>query len=53
MGWAAGTVSPAPQPYYVAGDDFSTVTLTGSTLYGAWGDWRSGHLDAWWGGFSL
>jgi hypothetical protein len=46
-------VSPAPQPYYVAGDDFSTVMLTDSTLYGAWGDWRSGHMDAWWGGLPL
>ncbi len=45
--------SPPPGQDYVAGDDFSTVTLTRDRLYAGWGDWRSGHLDAWIGGFSL
>jgi hypothetical protein len=46
--------SPAAPPYYVAGDDTSTVTLTRHDLYAAWGDWRGGHLeDVWWGGLRL
>ena len=49
----SGAPSPPPQPDYAAGDDFSTVTLTHDALYAGWGDWRSGHLDAWVGGFAL
>lgn len=45
--------SPAYPAYYAAGDDFSTVTLTPSFLYAGWGDSRSGHLDAWYGGFPI
>ena len=48
------TWSPAAPPYYVAGDDTSAITLTAHELYGAWGDWRGGHLeDVWWGGIHL
>jgi hypothetical protein len=48
------SVSPAPAPYMVAGDDTTSVTLTADHLYAAWGDWR-GHsgLHTWWGGFAL
>jgi hypothetical protein len=46
--------SPAAPPYYVAGDDTSTVAVDGNTLYAAWGDWRGDGLeDVWWGGFSV
>ena len=46
--------SPAAPPYYVAGDDTSTVALSDDRLYAAWGDWRAPGLeDIWWGGFSL
>ena len=46
--------SPAAPPYYVAGDDTSTVALDGDHLYAAWGDWRGDGLeDIWWGGFTL
>lgn len=48
------TWSPAAPPYYVAGDDTSTVTLTARDLYAAWGDWRGRGLeDVWWGGLRL
>ena len=47
-------VSPPAPPYYAAGDDTSTVALSKTHLYAAWGDWRGGHLeDIWWGGFAL
>ena len=46
--------SPAAPPYYVAGDDTSTVAVNGNTVYAAWGDWRGDGLeDVWWGGFTL
>ena len=46
--------SPAAPPYYVAGDDTSTVAVNGNKLYAAWGDWRSDGLeDIWLGGFTL
>ncbi|HEU5035004.1 MAG TPA: sialidase family protein [Mycobacteriales bacterium] len=46
--------SPPAPPYYVAGDDTSTVTVTRDHLYAAWGDWRgSGLEDVYWGGFPL
>jgi photosystem II stability/assembly factor-like uncharacterized protein len=46
--------SPAAPAYYVAGDDTSTVAVSGNKLYAAWGDWRADGLeDVWWGGFSL
>jgi hypothetical protein len=46
--------SPAAPPFYVAGDDTSTVTLTKDHLYAAWGDWRGKGLeDIWWGGLRL
>jgi hypothetical protein len=46
--------SPAAPPFYVAGDDTSTVTLTNDHLYAAWGDWRGKGLeDIWWGGLRL
>ncbi|HEX4654768.1 MAG TPA: sialidase family protein [Mycobacteriales bacterium] len=48
------TFSPAAPPYYVAGDDTSTVALSNDKLYAAWGDWRGDGLeDVWWGGFTL
>jgi hypothetical protein len=47
-------VSPPPDPFYVAGDDTTSVVLTREHLYAAWGDWRGGNnLQAWWGGFRL
>jgi hypothetical protein len=46
--------SPPAPPYYVAGDDTSTLALSRNRLYAAWGDWRgSGLEDVWWGGFAL
>jgi hypothetical protein len=46
--------SPAAPEYYVAGDDTSTVTLTATHLFAAWGDWRGGGLeDVYWGGVAL
>ena len=46
--------SPAAPPYYVAGDDTSTVAVNGNKLYAAWGDWRGDGLeDVWVGGFAL
>ena len=48
------TWSPPAPSYYVAGDDTSTITLTRTHLYAAWGDWRGKGLeDIWWGGFRL
>ena len=46
--------SPAAPSYYVAGDDTSTVAVSGNKVYAAWGDWRGDGLeDVWWGGFTL
>jgi hypothetical protein len=46
--------SPAAPPYYVAGDDTSTVALSDDRLLAAWGDWRDNGLeDIYWGGYSL
>ena len=43
-----GARSPAPSGQEL-GDDFSHVTLDATTLRVGWGDWRSGHMDAWYG----
>lgn len=45
--------SPSNDAVWVAGDDTSAVTLTGSMLYAAWGDWRGHELHTWWGGVAL
>ena len=46
--------SPQAPPYYVAGDDTSSVAVNGNKLYAAWGDWRGDGLeDVWLGGFTL
>jgi hypothetical protein len=41
--------SPAYQPQYAAGDDFSFAALDRHYLHAAWGDSRSGMLNAWYG----
>jgi hypothetical protein len=46
--------SPAAPPYYVAGDDTSTVGLSNDRILAAWGDWRGNGLEnIFWGGYSL
>jgi hypothetical protein len=45
--------SPTNDQVWVAGDDTSAITLTGSTLYASWGDWRGHELHTWWGGLPL
>ena len=45
--------SPTNDTLWVAGDDTSAVTMTGSTLYATWGDWRGHELHTWWGGLPL
>ncbi len=45
--------SPPTDPLWVAGDDTSTIVLTDHMFYAAWGDWRGGSLQTWWGGFPL
>lgn len=46
--------SPQAPPYYVAGDDTSSIAVNGNRLYAAWGDWRADGLeDVWLGGFTL
>jgi len=50
----SSATSPAPDPYVPAGDDTTSIVLTGDHLYAAWGDWRGGNnLQTWWGGFAL
>src|SRR5438270_2396889 len=46
--------SPPAPPFYVAGDDTSTVALSDRRLVAAWGDWRGQGLEhIAWGGYSL
>jgi hypothetical protein len=45
--------SPPPSPYVPAGDDTTSIALTADRLYAAWGDWRGGSLQTWWGGFGV
>ena len=46
--------SPQAPPFYVAGDDTSTVALSDRRLVAAWGDWRGQGLEhIAWGGYSL
>ncbi|MHB8467926.1 MAG: sialidase family protein [Acidimicrobiales bacterium] len=48
------TKSPGPPPPYVAGDDTGTLTMTATTLFGAWTDWRSGkEAEIYWAGLPL
>ena len=55
--WTTRRISRADSPtndtLWVAGDDTSAVTLTGSILYATWGDWRGNELHTWWGGLPL
>jgi hypothetical protein len=44
--------SQPQNPIWVGGDDTSDVQFgPDDTLYAAWGDWRTGDLDIFWGGF--
>jgi ABC-type transporter Mla MlaB component len=45
--------SPASQGVWVAGDDTSAVWVTKDRFYATWGDWRTGSLQTFWGGFPL
>jgi hypothetical protein len=46
--------SPPPEPFVPAGDDTTSIVLTGNTVYAAWADWRGGkNLQIWWGGLQL
>jgi len=45
--------SPSNDPLWVAGDDTSSVVLTDTMLFAAWGDWRGSELHTWWGGAPL
>jgi hypothetical protein len=49
----SSAASPAVDPLLIAGNDTTSVWLSSSELYAAWGDMRSGHLDVWWAGFPL
>jgi hypothetical protein len=50
----SSTWSPAAPPYYVAGDDTSSLALSDTHLFATWGDWRGPELeDIFWGGFRL
>ena len=40
-------------PYEVGGDDTSSVAIGADELYAAWGDWRTGLADIWFGGVRL
>jgi hypothetical protein len=44
--------SAAQHPIWVGGDDTSDVQFgPDDTLYASWGDWRTGDLEIFWGGF--
>jgi hypothetical protein len=45
--------SPASSGVWVAGDDTSAVWVTKDRFYATWGDWRTGSLQTFWGGFPL
>lgn len=45
--------SPKSDPYNIGGDDTSSIAISATTLYAAWGDWRGGLADIWFGGLSL
>jgi hypothetical protein len=45
--------SPASTGVWVAGDDTSAIWLTKERFYATWGDWRTGALQTFWGGFSF
>ena len=45
--------SPQNTGVWVAGDDTSAIWLTHDRFYGTWGDWRTGSLQTYWGGFTF
>jgi hypothetical protein len=45
--------SPKSTGIWVAGDDTSAIWLTKDRFYATWGDWRTGALQTFWGGFSF
>lgn len=45
--------SPKNTGVWVAGDDTSAIWLTHDRFYATWGDWRSGNLQTYWGGFTF
>jgi hypothetical protein len=45
--------SPANTGVWVAGDDTSAIWIDHGHFYASWGDWRTGSLQTFWGGFSF
>jgi hypothetical protein len=45
--------SPKNSGVWVAGDDTSAIWLTHDRFYATWGDWRTGSLQTFWGGFTF
>ncbi|MDX6215537.1 MAG: hypothetical protein QOG99_1121, partial [Frankiales bacterium] len=45
--------SPGNDAIWVAGDDTSAIWLTHDRFYASWGDWRTGSLQTFWGGFTF
>ncbi|MCU1600119.1 MAG: hypothetical protein JWO22_828 [Frankiales bacterium] len=45
--------SPKSTGVWVAGDDTSAIWLTHDRFYASWGDWRTGSLQTYWGGFAF